>query len=363
MQEMLMPTVPVAPDNPGALRTKSAESWGQVLGQPAQSNSAETTNTGDGAAAPLVQEIDDPGYQLPDRADMLPEPDNGKPEDDDTDDAAKEPARWQTDSVVGWPADLDVTADRGPDTPANANRQARPKRSSRKTSPNTEGASKRAADKEAQAKRVEAIVRRISSKQAGIGKNERANVRVSVEIGVDLIELKREAGKCWAKRARELGYHPRAASRLQLLGRMWGDWIGPNGSDLLARLPADLKVLERVCQIPVEQLEEFLNCKDASERDEVKPWNRKRFAAEVDARIGKAARPPKPTRPLSPEQIVVTFAQTASETASALQRSNTQGASFNELRARLHDVLDEAINQLEATSGPETIDSARISPE
>jgi hypothetical protein len=48
---------------------------------------------------------------------------------------------------------------------------------------------------------------------------------------------------------------------------------------------------------------------------------------------------------------------------SELQRSNTEDVNFNELRDRLHGVLVEAINQLEATSGPETIDSARISPE
>ena len=120
-------------------------------------------------------------------------------------------------------------------------------------------------------------------------------------------------------------------------------------------------MLERVCQIPVEQLEEFLNGKDASERDEVKPWDRKRFAKEVNAWIGKAPRPPKP-RPPSPDRIVQSFERAVSKMASALQRSNTEGVSFNELRARLHGVLDVAIDELEATSGPETIEAARNSP-
>jgi hypothetical protein len=322
MHEISTLTVPAPPDNPGALRRDSADSWGQDPGSPAQS-------------------------------------DIGEPEDDETD-AAAEPASWQTESVISPPADLDVTPAPGSETPANANNQARPKRSSRKTSPNTEGASKRAADKEAQAKRVEAIVRAISNKQARIGKSERVNIVVSIEIGVALIELKREAQKDWAKRARELGYHPRAASRLQLLGRMWGDWIGPNGSDLLARLPADIKVLERVCRIPVEQLEEFLDGKDASERDEAKPWDRKRLAKEVNDRIGEPARP---SRPPSPEWIVQRFEQAVSKMALDFRKLGTEGVSSNELRAQLHGVLDEAIDQLEATSGPETIEAARISPE
>jgi hypothetical protein len=397
MQEMLMPTVPAAPDNPGALRTKSADSWGQILGQPAQSDPAGTTNTSVEAAAPLVQEIDDPGYLPPNRANMLPESDNGEPEDDETDAVVEELASSQTDSVVGRPTDVDVTPTPGPETPANAYKQARPKRSSRKTSPNTEGASKRAANKQArpkrsprktspntegeskraadsaakaeteraQAKRVAAIVCAIQTKQAQIGKNESVNIPLWIAIGVDLIGLKREAGRGWLERARELGYHPRQASRYQKLGETWGDKIGPNGSDLLAKLPADLKLLERICQIPFEQLGDFLVAKEnaeATEGSDGKPrrWDRKRLAAEVDAWICAA---PRPTRPPSPERIVQSFQRAVSKTALAFRQLGKEGVSSNELRDRLHGILDEAIDQLEATSGPETIDSARISPE
>ena len=207
-----------------ALRTKSADSWGQVLGQPAQSDPAETTNTGAGAAAPLVQEIDDPGYLPPDRADVLPEPDNGEPEDDETDAAAEEPASWQTESVVGRPADLDVTPAPGPETPANANKQARPKRSSRKTSPNTEVASKRAADREAKESQRPRPreSRRLSAHLDQTGEDRQERARQHPRLGRHRRRSHRAqelAGKGWAKRARELGYHPRAASRLQLLGR------------------------------------------------------------------------------------------------------------------------------------------------
>jgi hypothetical protein len=344
----------------------------QDPGSPAQSAIAKKIYTGVEAAAPLVRKINDPDYFPPDRANVLPESDNGKPEDDETDAATDELASSQTDSVVVRPSDLDVTPAPGPETPANAKTQARPKRSSRKTSPNTEGASKRAANQEAKAKaqraqaeKVEAIVRDILTKQSRIGKNARANIPLWVAIGVDLIRLKREAGKGWLKRARELGYHPRQASRYQKLGETWGDTIRPIGSDLLAKLPADLKVLERICQIPVEQLGDFLGAKEnaeAIEGSDGKPsrWDRNRLAAEVDAWIGAAPRPP---RPPSPEQIVRSFERVVSKTASALQRSNTEGVSFNELRARLHGVLDKAIDQLEVPSGPETIGSARISPE
>jgi hypothetical protein len=343
MQEMLMPTVPAAPDNPGAFRTKSADSWGQVLGQPAQCDPAERTNTGAGAAASPVREIDDLGYLPPGRANVLPEPDD-ESEDDETDAAAEEPAYTQTGSVVGRPADLDVTPTPSQENPTNANRQTGSRRLSRKA---------KAEAHPGQAKRVAAIVRAIQTKQVQIGKNERANIPLWVAIGVDLIGLKREAGKGWLKRARELGYHPREASRYQKLGETWGEKIGTIGSDFLAKLPADLKVLERICHIPLEQLGDFLGAKEnaeAIEGSDGKPrrWDRKRLAAEVNAWIGEAPRPP---RPPSPERIIQSFERAVSTTASALQRSNTDGVSFNELRDRLHSVLDEAIDQLEATSG------------
>jgi hypothetical protein len=363
MHEIPTPTVPAPPDNPGALRADSADSWGQVLGQPAQSEPAETTNTGAGAAAPLVQEIDDPGYLPPDRVNVLPESDNGEPEHDETDAAGGGPAYTQTDSVVGRPADIDVTPAPGPETPANANKQARPKRSSRKTSPNTAGESKRAADREAkaeaqraQAERVESLVRAIQTKQTLIGQSEGAIIPHLVAIGVDLIALQREAGKGWLKWARQLGYHPREASRYQKLGETWGEKIRTIGSDFLAKLPADVKLLERICQIPFEELGDFLRAREnveAIEDSDAKPrrWDRKNIAAEVIAWIGQ---PPRPPRPPSPEQIVRSVERAVSKMALALQRSNTEGVSFNELRARLHGVLDKAIDQLEATSGPES---------
>jgi hypothetical protein len=291
----------------------------------------------------------------------LPEPGNGETEDDETDAAAEEPASSRTDSAVGRPTHLDVTAAPAPKNPTNANKQAGPERSSRETSPSTEGESKRVADRKAkaeaqrvQAERVEAIVRAISTKQSRIGKNERANIPLWIAIGVDLSRLKHAAGKGWAKRARELGYHPREASRYQKIGEAWGHRIGTIGSDLLAKLPADLKMLERICQIPWEQLGDFLGAKEDVERIEGsdgKPrrWDRKRLADEVNARIGEAPRPPRP--PLR-ERIFGSFARTAWKAASALQISNSERMSFNVLRFELRNVLDDVIDELEATTGP-----------
>jgi hypothetical protein len=344
----------------------------QYADLPAQFAIAETIHTGVEAAAPLMREIDDPGYLPPDRFDVLPEPDNGEPEDDETDAAAEVPASSQTDSVVGRPADLDVILAPDPENPANADNLAMPKPSSRKRSSKTEGESKRAADREAkaetqraQAKRVEAIIRAIQTMQAQIGQNERANIPHLVAIGVELIVLQREAGKGWAKWVRHLGYHPREASRYQKLGETWGDKIGTNGSDFLAKLPGDLKMLELISRVPFEQLGAFLVAKEAKEAIEgsdgkLRRWDRKRLAAEVNAWISEAPRPP---RPPSPERIIRSFERAVSKTALAFRQLGTEGVSSNELRARLHGVLDEAIDQLEATSEPETIDSARISPE
>jgi hypothetical protein len=174
-----------------------------------------------------------------------------------------------------------------------------------------------------------------------------------VAIGVDLMTLQSEAGKGWAKWARQLGYHPREASRYQKLGKTWGDKIGTIGSDFLARLPGDLKVLERLCQVPFQDLGDFLSAKEESEANEGsddKPsrWDRKRFLAEVNDWIGEAPRPP---RPASPEQIIRSFERAVSKTALAFRQLGTGGLSSNKLRAQLHGVLDKAIDQLETTPG------------
>jgi hypothetical protein len=344
----------------------------QDPGSPVQPVIAATIHTGVEATAPLVREIDDPGYFPPDCANVLPEPDNGKPEDDGTDAVAEEPASSQTDSIVGRPADLDVTPAPGPETPANGNKLARPKRSSRKTTPNTEVASKRAADREAtdkaqraKAERVEDIVRAIQTKQAQIGRNERAIIPHLVAIGVHLIALQHEAGKGWLKHVRQLGYHPREASRYQKLGASWGEKIGTIGSDFLAKLPTDLKMLEQICRVPVEQLGAFLGAKEdaeAKEGSDGKPrrWDRKRLANVVNDWIGEA---PKPPRQPSPEQILVSLDRALSKMASALEQSNAQDGSSNGLRARLHHFLVEAMDELLVFYDTETIDTAWISPE
>jgi hypothetical protein len=240
-----------------------------------------------------------------------------------------------------------------------AKRAPRNKDTAKRAAAREDMAAAKAETKRLQAEKVEATVRAIQLTQERIRENDRAIIPHMVVLGVHLSKLKDLAGRGWARRARELGYHPREASRYLLLGRMWGDQIGTIGSDLLAKLPADIKMLERICQIPLGQLAEFLAAKDVSEKEGGEKWDRTRLANEVKARTGE---PEKPPRPSSPDRVVRSFRRAVSKAASSLRRSETGVASVDELRAQLHGALDEAVDELEATLGRETAGSGRTSP-
>src|SRR5262245_60240497 len=105
---------------------------------------------------------------------------------------------------------------------------------------------------------IQQIKEQIKSEQEKIHRTEGSAIASKVQIGVQLNKLQAAAGRTWTKTARELGYHPRAASRLQKLGSSWLAQIGTEGSEILNRLPADEQKLEWLCRLSEEQLRQLL---------------------------------------------------------------------------------------------------------
>jgi hypothetical protein len=209
-------------------------------------------------------------------------------------------------------------------------------------------AAAKASTERARAEEVHDLVRRIRIHQDEIRANERKNIPILVEIGVLLIELKREARRDWGKRARDLGYHPREASRYLKLGARWGDQIRTIGSENLESLPAEIKMLEQICQLPPERLGDFVARKKATEKEEEQKWDRKRVAHEVQAFLGEPCTPP---RPVTPDRIVQSFGRAVSRTVTALKRLDVGAARSPDVQHRLRAILDEAFDDPEDTPG------------
>jgi hypothetical protein len=197
--------------------------------------------------------------------------------------------------------------------------------------------------KKVQATRVDSIVANIKREQDLIAKNEHAIVPAIVRIGVHLAELRREAKKDWAARARKLGLHSREASRYILLGEKWGAQIGTTGSDLIGRFPPDIKILEWVCRLPFEDLTAFLKARDEDERGlrEIRKWDRPRYISEVQELLNE----PKRTRKPAPSDRALNSFKKAAEKAVAASRASGPTATPRaEILARLQETLVEAIS-------------------
>jgi hypothetical protein len=115
--------------------------------------------------------------------------------------------------------------------------------------------------------KLEQLIRDIEAEQSKVARKEGEIVSNLVRIGALLVDLQTAAGRTWTERVRSLGYHPRAASRLQKIAFRWRDEIGTLGSDFLTRLPGDPQKLEWMCRLSREQLAALLDrmdCKQAS---------------------------------------------------------------------------------------------------
>src|SRR5262249_4626505 len=104
-----------------------------------------------------------------------------------------------------------------------------------------------------------------------------------------LATLRSLAKKTWGKQVEAMGLHVRVASRYVKIGQSPLAQIGPNGSDSIARLPADIKKLEACCRLNPEPFEVLLKQLDPRQapRDEViaavqKIRGKKKSSAKLD---------------------------------------------------------------------------------
>jgi hypothetical protein len=121
------------------------------------------------------------------------------------------------------------------------------------------------------ASRVAQLVGEIAGLKKDLDRAEGNLVGSKIRLGMRLLQLRAEAKRTWAQQLKTLGFSPRVASRYLLLGESELAGIGPNGSDLLARLPAEMHKLEWLCRLTIDQLRELLDnldCKD-TERGQV----------------------------------------------------------------------------------------------
>jgi hypothetical protein len=128
---------------------------------------------------------------------------------------------------------------------------------------------------------IKHVVEQIKGEQEKIHRTEGSAIASLVQIGVLLIQLQAAAGRTWTRTARELGYNPRTASRLQKLGSSWLAQIGTAGSEILNRLPADIQKLEWLCRLSEEHLRQLLANGD------LKMTSRSKVIAEVKKILGE----------------------------------------------------------------------------
>jgi hypothetical protein len=125
---------------------------------------------------------------------------------------------------------------------------------------------------------IEARQQTILAEEKAMTRNEGCIVKAKIAIGSELEALKeatKREKKSWISEAKLIGLNERVARRLMALARSeWAD-IGPNGSDLLERLPVDDHKLAKLAELNREQLEKVIKDHD------LKHLDRKEVAALV----------------------------------------------------------------------------------
>lgn len=103
-------------------------------------------------------------------------------------------------------------------------------------------------------------------------------------LGRCLAGLRGLANKDWAKRLKSLRIAPRVASRYMRVAAGSVGRIGPAGSDLAGRLPADLQKLERLSQLDLADL-----ARQAADHD-LRGMSRERLIDLVNQALGRLPR-------------------------------------------------------------------------
>jgi hypothetical protein len=184
---------------------------------------------------------------------------------------------------------------------------------------------------------VDDLVKKVRNEQKKIRDHEGGVVLNLVNIGALLIRLQDAAEESWIKTARDLGYHPRTASRLQKLGASWWAEIGTEGSDLLRRLPPDAQKLEWLCRLSRDQLLAL------PKRAKSKEANRKEVIDAVKDVLGELTVDPRPIR-----RNLVKDAERFVFRLQAALAGNGGVVPDREVLERLRAVLADGVAQIEA---------------
>jgi hypothetical protein len=188
--------------------------------------------------------------------------------------------------------------------------------------------------------KVTALVGQIREEQQGIDRNDASTVVNQIRIGSLLIRLKAESGWTWTRTVREIGYHPRAASRLLRLGTSWLAGLGTAGSEFLHRLPTDLQKLDWLCRLTRTQLEQLLtelDCKHAG---------RAAVAAAVKHILNPGAEAPRT------EDLPRAVGRVFKRVVSAIRRWHGE-ADTDSRRHELRGLLAAGLRQAQAVAGLE----------
>jgi hypothetical protein len=195
---------------------------------------------------------------------------------------------------------------------------------------------------------IKRFVEQIKGEQEMIHRTEGSAIASKARIGVLLNELQAAAGRTWTKTARELGYHPRAASRLQMLGSSWLAQIGTNGSEILNRLPADEQKLEWLCRLSEAQLRQLLEAGDW------KKASRPQVIAAVKKSLGEEAEQAKPAS----ADVTKALGRIMKQLLKLIERAQTE-----EEQRCIQEALASVLQQVQQASAGKAEPTAPIAPE
>jgi hypothetical protein len=106
------------------------------------------------------------------------------------------------------------------------------------------------------------LIQRIQGLDRKMRAGETANVRLVIEQGRLLVELKKQVPYSWLDKLSQIGIHERVARRYLTIGECWPTDDRTPESGLLEQMPYDLLKLEWLCRLKPEDLGAFVRTCD-----------------------------------------------------------------------------------------------------
>jgi hypothetical protein len=106
------------------------------------------------------------------------------------------------------------------------------------------------------------MMQRIQGLERKMRAGETDNVRLVIEQGRLLWELKKQAPYSWLEKLSQIGIHERVARRYLTIGECWATDDRTPESGLLEEMPYDLLKLEWLCRLPLDDLRAFVRTCD-----------------------------------------------------------------------------------------------------